>query len=62
MVGFCGRFGPKQYIPNKPPRYGIKVFTMADATHGDMLIVLVYTGAYILATARAEYTSLPQPA
>ena len=27
MVGFRGRFGPKQYMPNKPTKYGIKTFT-----------------------------------
>ena len=26
MVGFRGRFGAKQYMPNKPVKYGIKAF------------------------------------
>ena len=59
MVGFRGRFGPKQYMPTK---HGIKAFTMADAAHGYMLNILVYTGADTLEAARAEYTHLPQPA
>ena len=37
MVGFRARFGPLQYMPNKPTKYGIKAFTLADAAHGYML-------------------------
>ena len=62
MVGFRGRFGPKQYMPNKPTKYGIKAFTMADAAQGYMLNIIVYTGGDTLATARVEYSGLPQPA
>ena len=62
MVGFRGRFGPKQYMPKKPVRYGIKAFTMADADQGYMLNILVYTGADTLQHADPTYSSLPQPA
>ena len=62
MVGFRGRFGPLQYMPNKPTKYGIKAFTLADAAHGYMLDILVYTGSDTLSTASSTYTSLPQPA
>ena len=31
MVGFRGRFGSKQYMPQKPTKWGIKAFTLADA-------------------------------
>ena len=62
MVGFRGRFGAKQYMPNKPTKYGIKAFTMADAAQGYMLNVLVYTGADTLGNAHPEYATLPQPA
>ena len=62
MVGFRGRFGPLQYMPNKPTKYGIKSFTLADAAHGYMLDILVYTGSDTLSTASSTYTSLPQPA
>lgn len=62
MVGFRGRFGAKQYMPNKPVKYGIKAFTMADSKEGYLLNILVYTGADTLLNARREYSSLPQPA
>ena len=62
MIGFRGRFGPKQYMPKKPTKYGIKAFTMADAAYGYMLNILVYTGADTLENARMEYAQLPQPA
>ena len=64
MVGFRGPFGAKQYniMPNKPTKYGIKAFTMADAAQGYMLNVLVYTGADTLGNAHPEYATLPQPA
>ena len=43
MVGFRGRFGPKQYMPNKPVKYGIKAFTLADSKEGYLLNILVWT-------------------
>ena len=48
MVGFHGRFGAKQYMPQKPTKWGIKAFTMADSSNGYLLNVLVYTGAETL--------------
>ena len=60
MVGFRGRFAAKQYMPNKPTKWGIKCFTLADSANGYMLNVLVYTGRYTLEDAGNE--SLPQPA
>ena len=62
MVGFRGCFGPLQYMPNKPTKYGIKAFTLADAAHGYMLDILVYTGSDTLSTASLAHSSLPQPA
>ena len=62
MVGFRGRFGHTQHMPNKPTKYGIKAYTLADAGHGYMLDILVYTGGDTLSTARPEYTNLPVPA
>ena len=61
MVGFRGRFGPKQYIPSKPQKYGIKAFTMADSDHGYLLNILVYTGADKLLHADSQYQQHPQP-
>lgn len=62
MVGFRGRFGAKQYIPNKPNKYGIKAFTIADSKSGYILDTLLYTGADTLDHSDPQYASLPQPA
>ena len=62
MVGFRGRFGSKQYMPQKPTKWGIKAFTLADAANGYLLNSLVYTGAQTLDNADPTYHSLPQPA
>ena len=59
MVGFRGRFGAKQYMPNKP---GIKAFIMADSKNGYVLNVLPYTGRDTLQEASTEYVDLLQPA
>lgn len=61
MVGFRGRFGARQYMPQKPTKWGIKAFTMADSTNGYLLNILVYTGAETLADSPTD-ESLPQPA
>ena len=60
MVGFTGRFGAKQYMPQKPTNWGIKCFTLADSATGYVLNTLVYTGADTL--DEACYKTLPQPA
>ena len=61
MVGFRGRFGAKQYIPNKPNKYGIKAFTIADSKNGYILDTLLYTGADTLDNSDPQYSHLPQP-
>ena len=67
MVGHLGRFGALQYIPNKPEKYGIKAFTLANSANGYMLIngymlnILVYTGADTLDEADPNYNTLLQP-
>ena len=60
MVGFRGRFFWKQYIQNKPTKWGIKCFTLADSSNGYVLNILVYTGRNTL--EEAENSQLPQPA
>ena len=55
MIKFKGRLGFKQYIKNKPTKWGIKVFVLSDATTG---YVKIYTGA---ATAVDEHTSADNP-
>ena len=62
MVGFRGRFGPKQYMPKKPTKYGIKAFTLAESEQGYILDILVYTGRDTLDHADSQYANLPQPA
>lgn len=61
MVGFRGRFISKQYMPNKPTKWGIKCFTLADSRNGYVLNVLVYTGSQTL-DGVVEYPDLPQSA
>ena len=61
MVGFRGRFGAKQYIPNKPNKYGIKAFTIADSKNGYILDTLLYTGGDTLDNSDPQYSHLPQP-
>ena len=60
MVGFRGRFAAKQYMPNKPTKWGIKCFTLADSANRYVLNVLVYTGRDTLEDASNE--PLLQPA
>ena len=60
MVGFRGRFAAKQYMPNKPTKWGIKWFALADSANGYVLNVLVYTDRDTLEDASNE--SFPQPA
>ena len=54
MVGFRGRFAAKQYMPNKPTKWGIRCFTLADSANGYVLNVLVYTGRDTLEDASNE--------
>ena len=62
IVGFRGRFGSIQYMPQKPTKWGIKAFLLADAANGYLLNCLVYTVAQTLEGANAVYSTLPQPA
>ena len=62
MVGFRGRFGPKQYMPKKPVKYGIKAFTLADSDQGYVVNILLYTGSETLEVVSDELRQLPQPA
>ena len=62
MIGFRGQFGAKQYIPNKPTKYEVKVFTLADSLNGYILDVLLYTGTDTLDNSNPRYPDLPKPA
>ena len=44
MVSFPGRSGFRQYLPEKPTRYGIKVWCRADPHDGYLSEFQVYTG------------------
>lgn len=44
LESFRGRCGFRQYIPNKPAKYGLKVFAMVDAKTFYVLNLEVYVG------------------
>ena len=44
MIPFKGRLGFKQYMKDKPTKWGIKVFVLSDATNGYVCRLQVYTG------------------
>ncbi|XP_014677267.1 PREDICTED: piggyBac transposable element-derived protein 4-like [Priapulus caudatus] len=44
MKGFKGRLSFKQYIPNKPKKWGIKIWSLCDSRNGFNLRWRVYTG------------------
>ena len=44
MIKFKGRLGFKQYMKDKPIKWGMKVFVLADATNGYVSNLQVYTG------------------
>ena len=44
MIPYRGRVGFRQFVANKPKRFGIKVWAMADATNGYVLQQQIYTG------------------
>ena len=48
-------------MPQKPTKWGIKAFTLADAANGYLLNSFMYTGAQTLEHAEPTYQSLPQP-
>lgn len=44
LVAFRGRFPFKQYIPSKPAKYGIKIWTLCDSDTSYVLKAQIYTG------------------
>jgi hypothetical protein len=44
LVGFRGRCPFKQYIPKKPAKYGVKIWTLCDSASSYSLKAQVYTG------------------
>ncbi len=51
MVPFKGRFGFKQYMKDKPTKWGIKVFVLADARNKYVTNLQVYTGKEVVSGA-----------
>ena len=54
--------GPNSIYQNKPTKYGVKAFTLADSLNGYILDVLLYTGADTLDNSNPSYPDLPKPA
>ena len=44
MIGFKGRLSFRQYMPEKPTKYGIKVWMVADASNGFVINHEFYLG------------------
>lgn len=44
LIRFFGKCKFRVYMPNKPDRYGIKLFVLADAANGYALNYQIYTG------------------
>jgi len=44
MIPFKGRLRFKQHMKDRPTKWGIKVFVLADATNGYVSRLQVYTG------------------
>lgn len=51
MIPFKGRLGFKQYMKDKPTKWGIKVFVLADATNGYVKTIQIYTGKSLDSTS-----------
>ena len=47
MIPFKGRLGFKQYMKDKPTKWGIKVFVLSDAVNGYVCRIQVYTGKVV---------------
>ena len=50
MIPFKGHLGFKQYMKNKPTKWGIKAFVLSDSTNGYVYRVQIYTGKSMEAT------------
>ena len=57
MIPFKGRLGFKQYMKNKPTKWGVKVFVLSDATNGYVYRLQIYTGKQLDTTVDAGLCS-----
>ena len=48
MIPFKGRLRIKQYMKDKPTKWGIKAFALADARNGYTVSLQIYTGNHSL--------------
>ena len=48
MIRFKGWLGFKQYMKDKPTKWGIKVFTLSDAVNGYVYGFQIYTGKILM--------------
>lgn len=44
LIKFKGRLSWRQFMKDKPARFGLKEFTLADSANGYVLDIIVYTG------------------
>ena len=47
MIGFKGRLIFIQFMPQKPTKWGLKAYVLADSTTGYMYNWILYTGICI---------------
>ena len=57
MIPYKGRLTFKQYMKNKPTKWGIKVFVLSDATNGYIYRLQIYTGKNLESTVDAGLCS-----
>ena len=57
MIPYKGRLSFKQYMKNKPTKWGIKVFVLSDATNGYIYRLQIYTGKNLGSTVEAGLSS-----
>ena len=50
MIPYKGGLSFKQYMKNKPTKWGIKVFVLSDATNGYIYRLQIYTGKNLEST------------
>jgi len=57
MIKYKGRLAFRQYMPDKPTKYGIKDFVLAESHTGYCLKFLTYTGKYLFPRKEIPLTS-----
>lgn len=48
MIPFKGRLSFKQYIENKPTKWGVKAFVHSDVMNGYIYRMQIYTGKNVI--------------